>query len=300
MHLKRKFLASPGGMIFDVCNGAFMILFCLTIIFPVWDMLVMSFAAPRDISFTSLNLWPKNIVLQAYTYCFANPKFFTAYLVSISRALSGTAYHILVTVMAAFVLTRTEMPFRKTLTLIWLIPMFFGGGLIPTYLHFRNIGLTNNYLVYILPMAFSMYTAIIVRNFFYSLDHALEESAIIDGASALQVLFHIYLPLSKPVLATITLWSLVNHWNAWFDNMIYVTTEKLLTLQYLLRRIIMEAELFASDAAAFAMTQNTEFIINSETIKAATTVLIVVPIIAVYPFLQRYFVKGIMIGAVKG
>lgn len=188
------------------------------------------------------------------------------------------------------------MPFRKTITVIFVVTMFFSGGLIPTYINIRNLSLLNKFAVYILPGGFSMFNAIIMRNFFMSVNPSLEESATIDGASALQVLFRIILPLSTPVLATIALWQMVGQWNAWFDNLIYVTDPKLLTLQMMLRRIIVDPEFTDQLIVIDESMVNT----NPETIKAATTVLVTLPILCVYPFLQRYFVKGIMIGAVKG
>ena len=291
-----KIKKSLGGRIFDTGNILLMTLICISIIFPLWDMTVTSFSRVQDVSQLSLNLWPPVPVLDSYQFIFRNDEFINATFISLSRTVLGTAYHIFVITLAAYCLTRMQMPFRKTITIIFVITMFFSGGLIPTYINIRNLNLLNRFAVYVLPGGFSMFNAIIMRNFFMSVNPSLEESATIDGASALQVLFLIILPLSTPVLATVSLWQMVGQWNAWFDNLIYCTDPKLTTLQLMLRRIIVDPE-FTDKLLVIDESQvNT----NPETIKAATTVLVTIPILCVYPFLQRYFVKGIMIGAVKG
>lgn len=291
-----KFKNSTGNSIFDVLNITLMVMICVSIIFPLWDMIVTSFSRVQDVSSLKLNLWPPIFVTDSYQFIFRNDDFLNATFVSVSRTILGTLYHILVVTIAAYCLTRMKMPFRKTITVIFVVTMFFSGGLIPTYINIRNLNLLNKFAVYILPGGFSMFNAIIMRNFFMSVNPSLEESATIDGASALQVLFRIILPLSTPVLATIALWQMVGQWNAWFDNLIYVTDPKLLTLQMMLRRIIVDPEFTDQLIVIDESMVNT----NPETIKAATTVLVTLPILCVYPFLQRYFVKGIMIGAVKG
>ena len=302
MSKRRKsfFKKSRGSKLFDFTNVVFMLFFCITVIFPVWDMLVLSVSSSENINYLSLNLWPKKFDFQAYKFCFDNPDFYNAYVVSISRTLLGTFYHLIITCVAAFILTRTRMPYRRLITMIFLIPMFFSGGLIPQYILYRQIGFINNFLVYILPDALSFFTVIIVRNFFMSIDSALEEAAIIDGANVLQVLFKVILPLSKPVIATIALWHMVRQWNSWFDNMVFAPDEKLMTAQFLLRKMMILAEEFQRRASAYAQANLMDMHLNSDTIKAATTILVIAPIIATYPFLQKYFVKGIMIGSVKG
>ena len=176
---------------------------------------------------------------------------------------------------------------------------YFNGGMIPTYLNIRNLGLLDSFWVYILPTGFSMYNTIVIRNYFDSVDKSMEESATIDGCNMLQYMYKILLPLSTPVLATVGLWQIVAHWNSWFDNMIYVRPERLITLQYLLRRMNDSATAL-QDSAASITDQMATGMPTPETIIAATTVIILVPVVIIYPFLQRYFVKGIMAGAVKG
>ncbi|MBO4298095.1 MAG: carbohydrate ABC transporter permease [Clostridia bacterium] len=297
---RNRIKTSTSGKVFDTFNYLFIILFCVSIMFPLWNMIVVSLSRAQDISYLNLNLYPKHPTLDAYIFCLRNNEMWVALRNSVARTVIGTLYHLIVCCFAAFAMTRTEMPFLKVFTIIFLITMFFGGGLIPTYLNIRRLGLLDNFLVFILPGGFSMYNTIIIRNYFFSIDKAMEESATLDGASMLQVMFWIILPLSMPVLATVGLWQMVGHWNAWFDNMIYARSPSLVTLQYLLRRISNDVQAMNDEMQRYAATAEQTKQYTAESIIAATTVIVVTPIICVYPFLQRYFVKGIMLGAVKG
>lgn len=193
------------------------------------------------------------------------------------------------------------MPFRRIITAILLIPMFFSAGMIPAYINMKRLGLLNNFLVYVLPTGFSIYNTIIIRNYFFSIDKGMEEAASIDGASQVRIFASIIMPLSKPVIATVALWQMVGQWNAWFDNMVYCRrSASLTTLQYLLRRMLDSLTASTSTGASGVEAIGSMVDTNPDTIKAATTILVVLPIVAVYPFLQKYFVQGIMVGAVKG
>ena len=278
-----------------------MILFCITVFIPFWDVVVRSFSRAQDISYMHINLLPKVWTLDAYKYCFQDNEIIMAFVVSVLRTAVGTGIHIIVCCMAAYSLTRTDMPFRKTITAILLIPMIFSAGMIPAYLNMKRLGLLNNFLVYVLPSGFSIYNTIIIRNYFFSIDKGMEEAASIDGASQTKIFTSIIMPLSKPVIATVALWQMVGQWNAWFDNMMYCRrTANLTTLQYLLRRML--DSLTASTTTATSGVEAIGALVdtNPDTIKAATTILVVLPIVLIYPFLQKYFVKGIMVGAVKG
>ncbi len=297
---KVKMKQSTGSRIFDICNTLFMIAFCITIFIPFWDVVVRSFSRAQDISYMHINLFPKVWTWDAYKYCFQDNEIIMAFFMSVLRTVTGTAIHAIVCCMAAYSLTRTDMPFRKFITAVLLIPMFFSAGMIPAYLNMKRLGLLNNFLVYVLPSGFSIYNTIIIRNYFFSIDKSMEEAASIDGASQVKIFTSIIMPLSKPVIATVALWQMVGQWNAWFDNMVYCRrTASLTTLQYLLRRMLDSLTANTSTASgveAIGALVDT----NPDTIKAATTILVVLPIVAVYPFLQKYFVQGIMVGAVKG
>lgn len=292
---------STASTVFDICNTVFMILFCITIIYPFWDLIVRSFSRPEDISYMSINLFPKVFVLDAYEYCLKDDNFLHAVFISFARTAIGTVIHLLVVALAAYALTKTEMPFRKLIQAYFILPMFLSAGIIPNYLNMRMLGLTNSFWVYVLPTGFSIYNCIIVRNYFYSIDKGMEESASIDGASQLKIFFSIIFPLSKPVLATVALWEMVRQWNSWFDNMLYnLQDKKLLTLQYMLRRMLDRLNTSGSSSVSGIDAMGVTVDANEDTVKAAVTVLVVIPIVLVYPFVQKYFVKGIMVGAVKG
>lgn len=296
-HIKK----STASKVFDSCNAIFMILFCISILFPLWDVIVRSLSRPQDISYMSLNLIPKEITLDAYTYCLENEGLFQALFVSIARTALGTVIHLVVVSLAAYALTRQQMPFKNLIQTFFLIPMFMSAGTIPVYINMKNLGLTNSFLVYILPTSFSIFNCIIVRNYFYSIDKSMEESASIDGASQVKIFQSIILPLSKPVLATVALWQMVGQWNAWFDNMMYNQgNKKLLTLQYMLRRMLDRLNTSGSSGVSGVDAMGVTVDASEDTVKAAITVIVVLPIVCVYPFVQKYFVKGIMVGAVKG
>lgn len=200
---------------------------------------------------------------------------------------------MLLYVMGAYPLSRRYLPHRKFWTLFIIFTMYFSGGLIPNYLLINNwLGISNTIWSLILPGAVSAYNLIIVRNFFESIPDSLEESAKIDGANDITILFRIVVPLSKPCLATVSLWSIVGHWNAWFDCMLYIREEAKYVLQYTLQRILIDGQIQDIDV--------TDVVVNTDTMKMAALVVSILPIIMLYPFLQKYFTKGVMVGAVKG
>lgn len=197
--------------------------------------------------------------------------------------------------MGAYVLSKKKLPNRNFWTTVVLIPMFFSGGMIPSYLWMVNLHLIDNRLVLILPGLISSYNLIIMRNFFMSVPEGLEESAMIDGAGSIRIFFSIVLPISKAVLATVALWVMVGHWNAWFDATIYIRDANKLPLQVVLRRILMEGTQQMMD-----MNSTDTNHVTPDTLKAATTFVCMLPIMCVYPFVQKYFVKGVIIGSLKG
>jgi len=274
---------------------ALMFAFSATILLPFWTMLVDSFSTPAFFLKAQVKLWPLEASLEAYREVFRNEIIATAYANTVFRAVLGCLLTVSTCFAAAYTLSRKGLPFRRTLTALMVFTMFFGGGLIPTYLWYKNLGLINNRLVLILPSMAVAYYILIMRNFLQALPVELEESAFIDGASPYRVFASIVVPVSTPVLATVALWSAVFHWNEWFGALIYTPKRSLIVLQLLLRRILIE-----NQASAMMDLPDGAQKLPEETVKAATMFVTIGPIILVYPFLQKYFVKGIMTGSVKG
>ena len=295
--MKRKM--STSSLIFDTANTIFMVLFCISIIIPFWDMVMMSFSGAEEAMTLTLRLWPKQFRIGAYIFAFRNSQILDAYVVTIARTAIGVGFSLLINISMAYSLSKKELPFHNLLTVLILIPMFFSGGLIPTYLLIKKIGLYDSFWVYILPCAFSSYNIILLRNYFSNMDHNLEEAAIIDGAANLRIMFQIVMPLAKPIIATVALWGLVWHWNEWMNSLIYIKNSKLYTLQFILRRMINDDKMMSAEMKEFNIdNQNANYV--TKNLQAALTVVAIAPIMATYPFLQKYFVKGIMVGALKG
>lgn len=286
--------------LFDMFMYTFMTFFCITILLPFWDMFMMSVSGANYSNSLTLRLWPKDFSMDAYYFVFQNNKVLVAYGNTIYRTVCGTLLTVFLVLLTAYPLSKRDIPYRSVFITYFLIPMFFSGGLIPTYLLIRRLGLIDNLLVYILPGAVALFSVLIVRNFLMSLDKALEDSAFIDGAGYWTVLFRIYVPVSKPVLATIALWSMVGHWNAWFDTLIYIRSDNKFVLQFLLHKILREIDtLFNLEMNAFH-NEHVDMRISSKTFQSAMMIITIGPIVAVYPFFQKYFVQGIMVGSVKG
>ena len=274
-----------------------MILVCVVTIYPFWYVAIYSLSDGLAASVTVLTVLPVELTLNNYKAVFMNNSIMNAFFISVLRTVFGSALHIIVTGLAAYTLSKRNLLFRKFLIPVFLIPMYFTGGLLPFYVLIIKINLDNNFLVYILPGAFSVFNMLVMKVYFEQLPASLEEAARIDGAGELTVLTKIILPSSMPVIATIAMFVAVDQWNAWFDALLFITNQKLLPLQTLLYKIIIESQATNLEQI-MRFTQNDKSI-TPEAIKMATIMVSSVPIILVYPFLQKYFVKGIMIGAIK-
>lgn len=295
MSSSKKIKRSAGDRAFDWINYLFLALFSLTILFPFWNLFVQSVSSPDSGVVDALQMWPKKFSAFNYKYVLANKYIWTGYRETLIRTIAGTALGVTLTAMGAYVLSKKKLPNRNFWTTVVLIPMFFSGGMIPSYLWMVNLHLIDNRLVLILPGLISSYNLIIMRNFFMSVPEGLEESAMIDGAGSIRIFFSIVLPISKAVLATVALWVMVGHWNAWFDATIYIRDANKLPLQVVLRRILMEGTQQMMD-----MNSTDTNHVTPDTLKAATTFVCMLPIMCVYPFVQKYFVKGVIIGSLKG
>ncbi len=288
------------GLGFDVFNTVFMLVIIVVTLYPFWYCLIGSLNEGYDYLKGGVFLLPRAFSWENYRIVLREERLITAYRVTISRTVIGTVTHLIFTAIFAYGITRKYLLGRSIYLKYAMFTMYFGGGLIPTYLLYINLNLINSFWVYIIPSLFSFYHVIILQSFFKTIPEALNESAMIDGAGEYRIFFSIIVPLSKPVMAAIALFTGVGHWNAYFDSMVFTTSTSLQTVQVYLMRIIREVEFAAKMAAESADLIPGLRRPNAETIKLATMIVATAPILAIYPFLQKYFVKGIMMGSIKG
>ena len=291
---------NAGDVAFSVFNTLFLVLFCLTILYPFWTTLLLSFSPPDEVLSLGFRIWIDEWATTAYRFAFSKyGNVITAYANSVYRTVVGTVLTVLFTTIAAYPLAKKNLPGRTALTVVVLITMFFSGGLIPLYLVVRSLGLIDSRWSLILPALTVGFYIIIMRNFFMTVDTSYEEAAFMDGANYLQILFRIIVPLSKPVMATLALWHAVWHWNEWLYALIFLNDESLLVLQRLLRRMLLE--LTQVEEALIDQFESVEEVrLPSAALRAAVTIITIGPIILLYPFVQKYFIKGIFIGSLKG
>jgi putative aldouronate transport system permease protein len=246
-----------------------------------------------------LSLIPTEITFEGYARVFRNQFIIAGFKNTIVRVILGSALTITATIMTAYPLSKKYFPNRNFWTGFVIFTMFFSGGLIPSYILVRSLGLMNTVWALTIPGLISTYSMIIMRNFFMSIPVEMEESARIDGANDFSILVRIIVPVSGPIIATVLLWTMVGHWNAWFDSLIYISSPLKHVVMQILRRIVMEGTVMLMEQTNFSQATDT-YSVNLDALKAATTMVVSLPIILVYPFLQKYFVKGIMIGSLKG
>lgn len=285
---------SIGEKIFNVFNIIFMAFMIVITLYPFWYCITCSLSKDIVGNTATLMLWPKGFSLDAYVAVFKNPIILTGYKVTIFVVIVGTVFNLIMTTIAAFLLTRKDFAIKGFLTWMMLITMYFGGGMIPTYIiYVQVLGLQDSLLALILPGAVSVYNMIVMRTNFQGIPSSLEESVKVDGGNDMHVLWHIIVPLSKAVMSVMVLFYGVGHWNSWFNALLYIKSEDKIPLQLALRSILIQEQLNTGANASDQMGL-------AENIKFATILVATVPILLVYPFIQKYFVKGVMIGAVKG
>ena len=288
-----------GGRIFDVCNYIILTLVALTTIAPFIYIIGASFATELELAQRPLLIIPHDISFNAYEYIFSTNKIVSGFKNSIFITAAGTVINLFFTVTMAYAISKTRLRGRNFFLNMVIFSMFFGGGMIPSYIVTANmLNMKNTYWSVLLPGAISAYNMMIVKNFFQGIPQELEESASIDGCTDVGILWKIVLPLSLPVLATFGLFYAVGHWNSYFGAMIYMPgAREKWPLQVLLREIIILANATVADTALL----DHEFVQPPEqSVKMAVIVVSTIPIMCVYPFLQKYFVKGVMVGALKG
>lgn len=291
-------LNSPGEKVFDVFNVILMLVLILVTLYPLYYVVMCSVSDPKLLLGHEGPLlgWLGEFTLDGYKRTLNNPNIMGGFINTVTNLLIGTVLNMILTVFAAFVLTRRHFYLRNVMMKLMTVTMFFNGGLIPLFLIVRATGIYNTRWANFVPYLVSTYNVIIMRSFFASLPDSLEEAALIDGANDWQVLRHVILPLSQPVLAVIALYYGVGHWNSWYPSMIFIRDSDLHTLQYVLRGILISND---TSAGADSVTV-AEISMSAELVKYCTIVISTVPIMMVYPFLTKYFQKGVMIGAIKG
>lgn len=264
-------------------------------LYPFWQTLVISFSDKIYANEPGFKFWPRYFSLDAYRRVFAGNTIYIGYVNTLIRTLAGTALTLIITFMASYAMTHREIPGWSVINIFIVFTMFFGGGLIPTYLNLKSLGLLNTRWVLILPGAAGAWNFLVMRSFLNDVGKELEDSARIDGAGTIRIMVSVIAPLSKAVIAVIGLWSVVGHWNAWYDAQTYANKSNLVVLQTVVRRLIVESEYEVATGDVMSMASSTP-----QTVRAATVMVATLPILAGYPFIQKYLVKGVMIGSIKG
>ncbi len=290
-HAIRKFSIGDFIIIFVL------VLLCLTCILPFIHLAAKSISSNTAVMQKSVVLWPKGINFDAYTSIFQDGTLVHSFLYSVEVVAIFTLMGMIVCTCAAYPLSKKRLKGRAFFTFLLMIPMYFSAGLIPTYLLYKDLNLLNTMWVLILPLIYSSYNMLIMKNYFQSsIPDSLEEAAFLDGASNFQILFQIVLPLSMPIIATLSLFYAVGRWNSYADNKYYITKEALKMIQYKLYQLVASA----TESQTATLSEAAEVTSTPEVLQAACIMFATIPIICIYPFLQKYFVKGVMVGAVKG
>lgn len=298
---KRK-KAGLEPVLFHSLNTLFMVFVIIIMVYPFWNTIAVSFNDAQDSLKGGIGLWPRKFSTYSYETVFSNRLMFTATVNSITRTLLATVLGVFVSSLIGFVLSRPEFLIRKFATQYFLITMYVSAGMIPTYFLMKDLHLLNNYWVYILPGLISVFNIVVIKSYIQGLPESLIEAAKVDGAGYFRIFAQIILPVCTPVLATIALWCAVGAWNSWFDTFLYNSGEEsLTTLQYEMMKLLSAASNTGKGdstlgQSAGAVSQS----VTPTSMRAAVTVVAAVPILIVYPFLQKYFVKGATLGAVKG
>ena len=307
MKSKRRMSTKVSDRIFDICNTIFMLFIIVIMLYPMLNTLAISFNNATDSLRGGIYLWPRIFTTNNYRVVFENPRLMTAFRNSVLRTVISTVGGVFVCAMAGYIVSRREFVFGKFVTIYFLLTMYVSAGLIPTFFLFRDLGLVDSFHVYWIPGLFGAFNVIVIRAYIQGLPDSLIEAAQIDGAGEFRTFMQIVLPLCKPVLATVGLWIAVGNWNDWWTTFIYAPTNPALTvLQFELHRVLATAMAQMSAQQAGFIAQQAAGMggafenITPVAIRATITIVATIPILCVYPFLQKYFVKGVHVGSVKG
>lgn len=275
----------------------FMIIFSALILYPFLYSLAYSFSDSTTAMTENIVLLPVGFTFRNYTKVFTNNSILTASMISILRTVTGSLWAAAVTSLAAYAVSKKDIPGRKLFTILFIIPMYISGGLIPYYVLIHDLHLFNNFLVYILPGGFYAFNMFMIRSYYDTIPQSLEESAKIDGASYFKIFMVIILPLSMPVISVILMFTAVAQWNSYFDVVLFITKRNLYPLQTILQNLLQETQTSIQSLQTGGQANNRA--ISSESVRMSTLIITTIPIVIVYPFFQKHFVKGIMVGAVK-
>ena len=293
-----KLKSSAMDKVFVACNTIFLVLFVIITLYPVLNTVAISFNDGIDAVRGGIHLWPRIFTLSNYKTVLNQQNIITGAVVSVARTVLGTIFALVTNALLAYVVSRKRFLFRSQLSLFWVITMYVNGGMIPTLVLYRNLNLTNTFWVYVIPGMISAFNVLVLRTYMEGLPSALEESAMIDGANDFTIFTRIISPLCKPVYATVALFVAVGQWNSWFDAMLYNRMNtQYTTLQYELMKLL--SSVMQQSGSATTGGNTAAAAVTPVTVRAAATVVTMLPIILLYPFLQRYFVSGMTIGSVK-
>jgi len=298
MSKNRKIKVSTGYKIFNILNYTLLLLLVFVTVYPMYYIFIVSISNGTFVSRGDINFLPRGITFKAYETVFKNSDIWRSYLNTIIYTTVGTAINIVLSSLCAYPLSRKDFYGRSVFTFIVAFTMFMSGGMIPLYLVVLKLKLIDTIWAIVLPPAINTYNMIIMRTFFQGIPVSLQESAFLDGANDLQILWKIILPLSKPIMATMVLFYAVQHWNSFFSALIYLNSKSKYPVQILLRNIVIAGE-FADQQTSIGNIE-TNFAVVATNYKYAVIIITVIPILMVYPFLQKHFAKGVMIGALKG
>lgn len=283
--------------VFDIFKWTFLILFFVATLYPILNTLAVSFNDGLDSLKGGIHLIPRKFTLDNYSSVLSKESLRQGAFITVSRTVIGTISQLYVTALLAYVLSRKEFIFKTPVTLLFIFTMYLNPGLIPGYLWMRRLGFINTFWVYIIPGMLSAFNMLVIRTYMNGLPDSLSESAQIDGAGYFKIFYKIILPLCKPVLATVALFIAVGHWNSWFDAMLYNGfNERLTTLQYELMKLLSSV---TNQGASVEDMKNSGGMVTPTSVRAATTIVTALPIVCLYPFLQKYFISGLTIGGVK-
>ena len=299
LHTGIKVKRSPGERIIQVIIYLVLIAVCLLIVLPCLNVVALAFNDGKDAARGGVYFWPRMFTLENFQEVFKNKGIIRGYGITIARTVIGTFMSLLLLSLAAFALKEKQLPGRTFINFMITFTMLFGGGTVPTYIQYRRLGLLNNFWVYVIPGLFSVTYLMMMRTFFEGIPDSLEESAKLDGCGYFGIYAKIMMPLSKPVIAVVGLYTAVGHWNDWFSGAFYMMDTKKWPVQTVLQQMLnkaMSQQQITSVAQAIASAGG----VTSNALKMAAVVVTTVPILCVYPFIQKYFAQGTMIGAVKG